>query len=366
VPFDDIAGQERAKAQIAAWLRDGRLPHAILITGREGTGKRRFALELARAANCKEHGADACGRCPSCVKAAALSHPDLHLLLPLAGGGRREDAEEASRLREATMEYLQQQGSVARTNTNISRDHIRLLQREMAYAPSESSWRIALVFEADRMHRAGANSLLKILEEPPVHALFILVSSAPDRLLPTVLSRCQRLHLRPLRPPEVQDQLVAAGVPVERAALAGRAAAVSLLPPGEVAAEEFDGARKLAESFLGAGLTGDPDGFWALMEELGQRPERARLETFLAVCSTYLRDLFMLAHGRPGELTNADRRAALEQWLAGVVPQRLEDLAVRVDRAYEYLAGNASPQLILADLWRQVNRCRFQASAQGG
>lgn len=366
MPFDDIAGQERAKAQIAAWLRTGRLPHAILITGREGTGKRRLALELARAANCAEGGTDACGRCPSCIKAAALSHPDLHLLLPLAGGSRRDAAEEVSRLREATVEYLQQQRSVTRTNTNIARDHIRLLQREMSYAPSESRWRIALVFEADCMHRAGANSLLKILEEPPRHAIFILASSAPDRLLPTVLSRCQRLHLRPLTPREVQNQLAAAGVPGQRAALAGRAAATSLLPPEEVAAEEFDGARQLAESFLGAGLTGDAEGFWALMEELGPRPERAHLETFLAVCGTYLRDLFMLAQGRSEELTNADRRPALEQWLAGAVPERLEEVAVQVDRAYEYLAGNASAQLILADLWRQVNRCRAQASTQRG
>lgn len=365
MPFEDIAGQERAKAQIAAWLRDRHLPHAILITGREGTGKRRLALELARAANCAADGADACGHCPSCQKAAALSHPDLHLLLPLAAAGRREGAEEAARLREATVEYLQQQGAVTRTNTNIAREHIRLLQREMSYAPSESRWRIALIFEADCMHRAGANSLLKILEEPPKHALFVLVSSAPDRLLPTVLSRCQRLHLRPLKPLEVAGQLAGAGVSPERAALAGRASAVSLLPPEEIAAPDFDGARQLAESFLGAGLTGDAEGFWRLLDDLGQRPDRARLEAFLAVCGIYLRDLFMLAHGRHDEVTNIDRRDALEQWLAGAEPRRLEETAVQIDRAYANLAGNASPQLILADLWRQVNRCRVQASTRG-
>ena len=154
-------------------------------------------------------------------------------------------------------------------------------------------------------------------------------------------------------------------VPAARAALAGRAAVVSLLPPEDVAAEEFDGPRQLAEAFLGAGLTGDPEGFWALMDEIGQRPDRARLETFLAVCSTYLRDLFLLAHGRPAGLTNADRRDALERWLAGVRPQGLEEVALQVDRAYGYLGGNASPQLILADLWRQVNRCRSRASTQG-
>lgn len=362
MPFQDIAGQERVKAQVAGWLRDGRLPHAILVTGRRGTGKRRLALELARAANCAEAGTDACGRCPSCVKAAALSHPDLHLLLPLSGGGRRDGAAEAGRLREATVEYLQQQGTVARTSANISREHLRLLQREMSYAPSESRWRIALVFEADCMHRAGANSLLKILEEPPQHALFILISSAPDRLLPTVLSRCQRLHLRPLSGGQITEQLAATGVPPERAAMAGRAIAVSLLPPEEIAAPEFDAERQVAEAFLGAGFTGDAAGIWNLFDELGQRPERERLESFLAICQLYLRDLFMLANGRPGEMTLGDRRTDLEQWLAGVVPRRLEEAAVGLDRAYEHLAGNASPQLILADLWRQVNRCRVQAS----
>lgn len=373
--FDRIPGQERARSHIAAWLQAGRLPHTILVTGREGAGKRFLALELAKVINCRAGGVEPCDVCSSCIKVDSLAHPDVHMLLPLKAGGRRrqtaadsidgaarDDAEEAARLREATVAYLQEHISLARTGTNIAREHIRLLQREMAYAPSESPWRIGLVFEADCMHRAGANSLLKILEEPPPHAVLVLVSASPDRLLSTVLSRCQRLHLRSLTRDETRDQALGHGADGERAELAARAAMGSQLRPEEVMAEEFGIVRTRAERFLDAGFEGRDEVYWELMKELGPRPEREDLERFLSVCGTYLRDLFLLAHDRPQDMVNADRSDLLAAWLGQVRAEAVEGAALQVDRSYEHLFANVNTQLILAELWRQVNACRYQAS----
>ncbi|MFH1569154.1 MAG: hypothetical protein ABIL09_14260 [Gemmatimonadota bacterium] len=138
------------------------------------------------------------------------------------------------------------------------------------------------------------------------------------------------------------------------------------MPAEEAASEQFDQTRSLVEDFIGGGLAGRDDAFWALLEQLGSRSDRARLESFLAVCGTYLRDLFMLSQGRDAHLMHGDRRELLDQWLAAARPQRLEEAAVQVDRAYAYVAGNANPQLVLADLFRQVNRCRLRASAREG
>jgi len=372
--FDRIPGQERAKSQIAAWLQAGRLPHTILVTGREGAGKRFLAAELAKVINCHAGGTEPCDTCSSCIKVDSLSHPDVHILLPLkagrsrrqgaaetAEGHARNDAEEAARLREATLAYLQQHVSLARTGTNISREHIRLLQREMAYAPSESRWRIGLIFDADCMHRAGANSLLKILEEPPPRAVLVLISASPDRLLSTVLSRCQRLHLRPLTRAETISQARNRGADEERAQLAARAAMGSQLRTEEVVAEGFDTVRTRAERFLEAGFEGRDQVYWELMKELGPRPDREDLEQFLSVCGTYLRDLFLLAHGRPEDMVNADRAEALDTWLSRVRVDRVEGAALQIDKSYEFLFQNVNTQLLLAELWRQVNACRRQA-----
>ncbi len=227
--FERIAGQQRVKQQIAAWLAAERLPHAILITGPEGVGKRHLAIELAKAVNCARGDAGACDECSSCHKTDTLTHPDFHTLLPLpAGSGKTDSDRVPAMLRESTLTYLEQQRRISHSNSNIAREHIRAVQREMAYAPTEARRRVAAIFEADCMQRAGSNSLLKILEEPPGQALFLLVSAHPDRLLPTVISRCQRLHLRPLSRQELVQHLLEEGVEETRAELAARAGAGSL------------------------------------------------------------------------------------------------------------------------------------------
>ena len=165
----------------------------------------------------------------------------------------------------------------------ISRlSHLRQLQRELAFAPTESPRKIGLIFAAERMHPAGANSLLKLLEEPPARAVVALVSAAPERLLPTVLSRCQRMILSPLDAATLRAQLEQEGVSGERLELAVRMGAGSLQQAKEVAAGAFDGTRQLVESFLSGGSEQRDEVYWSVLEELGG--DRGQLERFLQVC----------------------------------------------------------------------------------
>ena len=357
--LDRVTGQERAKAQIGAWLASGRLPHAILITGREGAGKRGLAMELARAVLCGRSGpAGGCGDCPTCLRIDRLTSPNLQVLLPMpTGAGRKEsDAEQFAALRETALDYLQG-GRALRTAGNIRKEHLVLLQREMAFAPAPgSSRRVAVIFEADRMQAAGANSLLKTLEEPSRHALFLLVAQTAERLLPTVVSRCQRLPLRPLKAAEVQDELRASGAAVGRAALAGRLAAGGPIRPAAVAEESFDTLRDVAERFIDSGLCGREEDYWILLEDLGGRPDKERMEGFLEVCSTYLRDVLLVQGDRGHSVAHSDRAGLLDGWSGRVSGPALDHLARTVDAAYEALGRNVSPQLLLADLWHQLRR----------
>ena len=353
-----ITGQKRAKAQIAAWLEADRLPHTILISGREGVGKRELAFELARAINCR-NATDACGECSSCLKTASLSHRDVHALLPMPAGSSRNEETRVVAMRSAALEYLQQHTGLKHSNSNISRDDLRLLHREMSYAPAEGRRRIGIIFEADCMLPAGANSLLKILEEPPRHAVFLLVSSSPHLLLPTVVSRCQRLDLLPLSTAGLARRLRERGVDPDRAQLAARVAGGSVRRADAVIdrAAEFEEGRSRAERFLQAGFQREDGAYWAVLEELGARSDRGQLDSFLEICGVYLRDLFLMGQGRAEEVTNADRLPWLQQQHQSMNHSALEVSAERLDRSYADLHGNINVQLLLADFWQSLGGC---------
>ena len=357
--FDRIIGQEHVKTQIRAWLSTERLPHAVLVSGPEGVGERHLAVELAKAVNCRQ-GPDSCDRCSSCHKIDSLTHPDFHTLLPLpTGSAKMDSAQVLTGLREATLTYLRKEEQVPR-NSNIAREHIRIVHREMMYAPTEARRRIAVAFDADCMHPAGANSLLKILEEPPKQAVFMLVTAHPDRLLPTVLSRTQRLHLKPLTREELTQRILSEGVAAPRAELAARLGGGSLHRAREVLDPEgpFEERRHLVERFLEAGFNGEDGEYWPILEEFGGRSDRGRLEAFLRLCGVYLRDLFLLAEERPDDLVNTDRLDQTAAWLAKIRPGSIESAALEVDRAFDHLSRNIDSKLILAGLWNRLRLCR--------
>jgi len=153
--------------------------HALLLAGLPGGGKRLFAEALAQARLCDQPDAQghACGHCESCTWVAAGTHPDRFLLVPES----EEAAEEGG---EAEKE--------AGKSRQIKVEQVRTLQESLSKKGHRSERRVVLVDPAEAMNPITANGLLKLLEEPPAGVLFVLVSGAADRLMPTIRSRCQR------------------------------------------------------------------------------------------------------------------------------------------------------------------------------
>ncbi len=354
--FDRISGQERAKALVQVWLKTHRLPHAILICGPAGTGKRQLALELAKAINCNKGLEEACDRCVSCHKIETLIHPDVHALLPLPTNKTKSDSSLPESLRKLVLEYVGEGVFLSRSGSNIPRDHIRILQREMSYSPVEAPHRIGLIFEAECMSSAGANSLLKILEEPPRKAVFILVSAAPHRMLSTICSRCQRLPLRRLSRGDLKKDLDQKNMEPNRVELAARIGAESQGRAVRVVDEDFDQTREQVEIFLSGGLGRQDERYWTLLDELGNRRNRERLELFLEIFGLYLRDLFLLVNGREKEIVHVDRLDYLLKLQSFFDLDQIENAALEIDRALDCLARNVNSNLVLADLWRQLRR----------
>jgi DNA polymerase III subunit delta' len=157
------------------------LPHALLVRGRAGTGKHEFAFKLSRALLChqldEQH--EACGKCPSCIWFAEGNHPDFRLITP-------EDAEN-------TDDTVKKKAS---KKSQISVTQIRQLVAYLSLSSHQVNCRrIVLISPAETLNIASANALLKMLEEPPANTLFLLVTSQPQRLLATIISRCQAIDM---------------------------------------------------------------------------------------------------------------------------------------------------------------------------
>ena len=181
------------------WLSQReRFAHAWLIHGLAGIGKVDFALAAAASLLCESpQNGLACGGCPACTWVAGGNHPDLRRIRPDAVAveeGADADADGASGDAAASA------GSKRAPSKDIRIEQIRSLESWFNTATHRGGWRVAVLYPAHAMNAVSANALLKVLEEPPAHTVFLLVADAPDRLLPTLVSRCRRL---PLPAPDV-------------------------------------------------------------------------------------------------------------------------------------------------------------------
>jgi len=166
-----------------------RLPHAILFYGAQGTGKTDFAEACAAALLCETPLADghACGSCIACGWFSQYSHPDYRRVRPEAleeEGGETDEEGESKKSK-----------STKAPSKDIKIDQVRALGDFMNISTHRSGMRVVLLHPAEALNTAAANSLLKMLEEPPPHTTFLLVSNGLDRLLPTILSRCRKFAL---------------------------------------------------------------------------------------------------------------------------------------------------------------------------
>src|SRR5262245_54766068 len=168
--FDAVVGQEPVTRTLRNALLSGRVAHAYVFTGPRGVGKTTTARLLAKALACGERTeAEACGACPSCADFAS----------------------------EAPVDVMEID---AASNTSI--DDIRTLRENVRYAPARGRFKIYIVDEVHMLSTSAFNAFLKTLEEPPPHVVFILATTEPKKIPPTVLSRCQRFDFRPI-PPEL-------------------------------------------------------------------------------------------------------------------------------------------------------------------
>jgi len=289
--------RETAAAALQAWAR---WPHALLITGRRGIGKRILALHFAQALLCEQPEADgsACGRCPSCTYAVNGAHPDLRLIEPIErddeGNPRPVDAIVVDRIREL-IEF-----------TQLS------THRQRA--------KVAVIVPAETLNIAAQNALLKTLEEPPAATYLILVSHQPGRLPATIVSRCRLLAAPEPDPDAAVAWLSAQGArePQLLLAQAGGAPLLALTLADPVVQRE----RELLLDQLAQPERLAPVAVGARIDAYGRDERKARLADVVYWLLTWTADLAAMGSGGSPRF-NPDREEALALLGARVARLRL-------------------------------------------
>src|SRR5882762_5967011 len=176
--FSKLIGNEEGGDTLRRLLNSGRVPGSLLFTGEQGIGKKLFALELAKALNCRNrNGVEACDQCSSCKRISRSTFPPF-------------TSDDDNKERMIWSEHADV--AMVRPHKQIIRvKPMRELEREANFRPFEGAARVFIVEDADLMNEAGSNALLKTLEEPPAASHLILTTTNPTALLATIRSRCQ-------------------------------------------------------------------------------------------------------------------------------------------------------------------------------
>lgn len=327
MPFRDLVGHRRLLALTARAALRSSLPPSLVFGGPDGVGKSRAAVALAQLMNCPapvafEGALDACGSCASCTKIARGVHPDVLLVQPGETGA-------------------------------IKIEQVRDVIERSAYRPFEGRRRVVILDDADAMVGEAQNAMLKTLEEPPSASTFVLVTSRPDVLLPTVRSRCQRLRFGRLAPGEIAAVLEQAhGYTSADAHAAAAACDGSIGRALEGRSEDYAEAREAATALLtDVGATTDSrrrlEGAKVLSSAARGGSDRDELGRRLRAVASILRDLgVLLSRADERGLANADLKPLLTRLLKSFDRDRTLRAFSAIDRALDALDRNASPKIV--------------------
>jgi len=289
LPFREISGHRRLLDLLARSIERNSLPPSLILEGSEGAAKRATAIAVAQSLNCtKLQDGDACGKCVACTKIARAVHPDVLIVEPGDSG-------------------------------TIKVDQVREIVDRAGYRPFEGKRRVVIVDQADAMVGAAQNALLKTLEEPPSSSVFLLLTSRPDMLLPTVRSRCIRLRFAEGAMVEIDE---------EARDDAGRVLA-------DTARASDPGSRlESAKDLL-------PN------TNMSSAEQREHVAARLRAMESLLRDVEILAtRADDRALANADVRPALERLAPAYAGERGVHAFTAIDQALMALDRNAGVKVV--------------------
>ncbi|MGC6417901.1 MAG: DNA polymerase III subunit delta' [Bradymonadia bacterium] len=329
--FDAIKGQTHATSVLQRALETRRLHHAYLFAGPVGVGKALVANQFAAALLCETPADDklACGLCGACLRFEQGQHPDFHSIsrLPKSDG---------------------------QLERYIKIDQVRALQKALSFKAFEGRRRVVLIVEPECMTESTANALLKTLEEPGRDTHFVLVSDAAHRLLPTVISRCQRVRFGPLEHGEIEDIMKRSGASQD-----DQIRSISRLAEGSAgrAIEMYEAdvlvLREQVLNLIDSEASTPLQDVFDLAEDLAKPNQRTRLSQVFHILRAWYRDMLAVKLGAKQEqLLNVDQSRRLIERAARLEAARIQARLERTRAAETAIWDRtANARLVLESLF---------------
>lgn len=361
--FKDIIGQDTLKQHLIKNANTGNIAHAQLFAGQMGHGTFALAFAYARYLNCTRRTAtDACGSCPSCIKYDALAHPDLHFVFPVIKSDISDSYIDKWRPFVSQSTYFDLRAWMEAIDAGNTQPLIYVKEsdsilKKMSMRIYEAEYRILLVWMPERMNTSCANKLLKIIEEPPMNTVILLVSETPEQILGTILSRCQHLHIPPIEAAALQQMLAKQyGLTTDDtrhvAHLAGgdmlkAIETISVNEENKFFLEQFKGMMRnsWARNVKGMRIMADE------MAAIG----RERQKAFLAYCQHLLRENFIYNFQTPELNFMLHEEALFSTKFAPFVNERnVVDLMQEIASAEQHITQNTNAKMVFFDLYLRL------------
>lgn len=367
--WERIIGQQHLQEMLQQSIIGARIPQALLLSGSRGRGSLALAIEFAKALNCftpirTPFSVTPCGSCQSCAQAKTLQHPNITIVTALPAG----KVEQESDFKENVLEEMREQiAEIAAdpyttfkvSNANVIRIwQVRELNRAMALSTLQQGRRIVIIVDAENMNTEAANAFLKTLEEPHAGVSIILTSSQPERLLQTIISRCQELVVPPLDDESIIEELLRRGE-----CTAHEAQIIAACADGDMSAalefihEDVQEIRSDVIAMLRSALRGRDHrlGITESAESVAEHRDKARALTYLRFMSVWLRDTHVIAQtGSTSMITNKDLEETLIKFASAFGNTDLDRALRCIDRAAYDIAHHVSINLTLTTLLMEL------------
>lgn len=381
--WKDIIGQTRITAMLQRAIAEDRIPQALLLVGPDGTGTLPIALAFATTVNCRTpvrtpDGIEPCGHCQSCIQASTLQHPNIRLVTALpAGKGDTDDdmkADLVDEIRDLVRHVAEDPYTTVRVEgaTQIRIGQIRDLKRSLSLSAAQEGRRVIIVHEAHEMTTEASNAFLKTLEEPHENVTILLTSSHPERMLQTIVSRCQLITCPPIDDVVLAEALVRRGLcSADEASLIAPFAEGSMTRAADFLDEDMKGDRQVIVDLLRTALRGKDHrlGLVEVMDSVADGRDKPRLVMMLSLLQLWLRDAMAMSQlGGDAPIVNIDQHEALQRFAEAYRHADYGVVFTAIDEAVRNVHRNVAPPLIIIPLMLRLRAVfqRARMQMQGG
>jgi DNA polymerase-3 subunit delta' len=345
----------------------GRIPSAFLFEGPEGVGKDAAAVEFAKALNCEKGSFEPCDECSSCRQINTLQHPNVRLLFPLPRGeGETKDDGPLDKLDAKTVRTVLEEISRKASDPYhkilipkaqiIKISSIREVIHENSLSLFKRGYRVIIVIQAEELGVESANALLKVLEEPSPHTVFILTTSKKNILLPTIVSRCQTIRFDLLSEDEIASALTEKiGIAEADARLKARLASGSLSKAMVLVGTETLRMREESLEILRDIYAFDYGKFSSRSKKIVEERDSVRALALLQMLQIWLRDAAIMNYGSADKIINVDKRDVLEKMSQSFDKNGLLQASARIDRSIAEVEGNVNLALVFVNLFMDLS-----------